>query len=64
MAVRRAVTQAGKPAGPKVSEKRGGHLHRDPVCGTFVPAENALTRESGGQTLYFCSEACRDRFVA
>jgi YHS domain-containing protein len=37
-------------------------LVRDPVCGTFVAPGSALSLTSGGQTHYFCSEACRAKF--
>ena len=41
-------------------------LVRDPVCGTFVPPGRAISvAGAGGQALhYFCSERCRDEFVA
>lgn len=38
-------------------------LQKDPVCGTFVAPSAAVSKEIGGQTLYFCSPACRDKFV-
>ena len=34
----------------------------DPVCGMTVDRARALTRESGGETFYFCSEHCRHAF--
>jgi uncharacterized membrane protein YraQ (UPF0718 family)/YHS domain-containing protein len=34
----------------------------DPVCGMRVDRTKALTDERAGQTFYFCSEACRERF--
>jgi len=37
--------------------------HKDPVCGMDVaPAEAAGTLERDGQTYYFCSEHCRQKF--
>ena len=39
-----------------------GELHKDPVCGTFVPGTSHFTRKVEGQTVYFCSEECRERF--
>jgi alkyl hydroperoxide reductase subunit F len=35
----------------------------DPVCGMEVDEERACTHEVGGETHYFCSEGCRDRFI-
>lgn len=40
----------------------GGTLHQDPVCGTYVSESVAVKLTSGGQTHYFCSTACRDKF--
>jgi YHS domain-containing protein len=37
----------------------------DPVCGMRIdPDDAAATAEYEGETYYFCSEACRDAFVA
>jgi Cu+-exporting ATPase len=37
----------------------------DPVCGMRIDdGEAAGTAEHEGTTYYFCSEACRDAFVA
>jgi YHS domain-containing protein len=37
-------------------------LVRDPVCGTYVAPDTALSRTAGGSTHYFCSEECRSKF--
>lgn len=37
-------------------------LVRDPICGMFVPPASALVVRSGGETVYFCSEKCRDQW--
>jgi YHS domain-containing protein len=37
---------------------------RDPVCGTFVVPESAVTLVDGRQPIYFCSDRCRDRYRA
>lgn len=35
----------------------------DPVCGMEINLENALERsEYQGQTFYFCSQQCRNKF--
>ncbi len=41
-----------------------GELKRDPVCGTYVSADASVQRTVGGQTVYFCSEACREKYYA
>ncbi len=35
-------------------------LVRDPVCGTFVARDRAITTAIGGESRFFCSAACRD----
>ena len=39
-------------------------MERDPVCGTFVVPERAVTLAAGSRVLYFCSGACRDTYRA
>jgi YHS domain-containing protein len=39
-------------------------LQRDPVCGTFVSPSTALAHSTGTSTLYFCSDRCRDEYLA
>ncbi len=41
----------------------GGMLHRDPVCGTYVSESVAVKLNAKGQTHYFCSEGCRNKFA-
>ena len=38
-------------------------LMKDPVCQTYIPRESAYVAAIEGQEYYFCSEACRDRFI-
>ena len=41
------------------------HMVIDPVCGMRIEAEDAAaTAEYEGKTYYFCSQACRDAFLA
>lgn len=41
-----------------------GTLVQDPVCGTFVVRERALSSKSGGDLQFFCSEQCRRQYEA
>jgi YHS domain len=53
------------PAPPSSGAPRGQasqSLKKDPVCGTFVSAATALQKSKGGETYYFCSAECRDKF--
>ena len=38
-------------------------MAKDPVCNMDVDENNALTTEYDGETCYFCSEGCRDKFL-
>ena len=38
-------------------------LVQDPVCKTYIAQRSSITLQQGGETLYFCSEKCRDRYV-
>jgi uncharacterized protein len=42
--------------------QRGVQMVRDPVCGTFVVADRAVTLMDGRTPVYFCSDACRDKY--
>lgn len=42
-----------------------GTLVQDPVCGTYLPQDRALTRrDASGATAFFCSEQCRSAYDA
>jgi len=44
--------------------QRGIQMARDPVCGTFVIPDRAVSTSVGRETIYFCSTACRDKYRA
>lgn len=48
------------PAAPGAQQPQS--LKKDPVCGTFVAPATAVQKTRGGETYYFCSAACRDKF--
>ena len=58
----------GPSASPSPPSSGGPHgqepqsLKKDPVCGTFVAAATAMQKSKDGETYYFCSAACRDKF--
>ena len=41
---------------------RGVQMVRDPVCGTFVLPDRAVTIGDGRRPIFFCSTACRDSY--
>ena len=38
-------------------------LKKDPVCGTYTAAATSIQKTISGQTYYFCSAQCRDKFA-
>jgi len=54
------LNQSGPPSGGVPS--RGVQMVRDPVCGTFVVPERAISLTVGRDILYFCSVRCRDAY--
>lgn len=62
----RRVQQSQRPAsGEPVQPVRDlGPMVRDHVCNTFLPKSRALTARVGSDDLYFCSEKCREKFLA
>jgi YHS domain-containing protein len=37
---------------------------KDPFCEVYFPKRNGVNLRLDGKELYFCSEQCRDKFVA
>ena len=37
---------------------------KDPVCGMTVDAATAIHAEREGETFYFCSDQCRQKFLS
>ena len=63
----RVVDGIIEAAGGTTKPRRGSpapsvRLARDPVCGTHVPVDAALSLSARGTTYYFCSEKCRAEF--
>ena len=58
-AKKKKSTAAGTPP---PSSGAGGPLKRDPVCGTYIPAENSVRKTVAGEVVYFCSPECRDKY--
>jgi len=57
---------ANQPRGrePNAAPAQGVQMSKDPVCGTYVVPDRALSANVGSQTIYFCSAACRDKYRA
>jgi YHS domain-containing protein len=40
---------------------KGGDLHKDPICGTYVAESTPFRQHILGQIFYYCSESCREK---
>ena len=38
-------------------------LVQDPVCEAYIAQRSGIPLEEDGKVIYFCSEACRDRYL-
>jgi YHS domain-containing protein len=38
-------------------------MHRDPICGTYIPESQAISLKVKQDTIYFCSEKCKTQFI-
>ena len=55
--------KAEKDAETKKKRVESGEMVKDPVCGTYVEKDSAITVKNGDQTLYFCSYECRKKYI-
>jgi YHS domain-containing protein len=58
------IAGPGRVRGPVGAAPGPVPLVKDPVCGTYVVREKALTAWAGGHTVWFCSERCREQWLA
>jgi YHS domain-containing protein len=58
--IRRMLAALQPPKHDPGRTTEGGHLVKDPVCGTYVPVQNAIS----ARNQFFCSEECRSKFLA
>ena len=49
---------------PDSVTRRGVHMVRDPVCGTYIVPSRAVAILEGQTQLFFCSTGCRDKYRA
>jgi len=53
----------GKPQ-KRTEPEAGNVMVKDPVCGMYMDARLAVRLEKRGETLYFCSEECKTKFLS
>ena len=60
----RSNAGANSAAKPRPTVPLTGELKKDPVCGTYTSAATSIQQTVQGQTFYFCSAQCRDKYLA
>jgi len=55
-----ASGKARRPTRGGTSE--GEEMVKDPVCGVYVPLSSSVRKITGGRTVYFCSDKCKDSY--
>jgi len=55
---------ANIPQGRQPAGQIDDVMVQDPQCQVYFPRREGFAAEVDGQTLYFCSEKCRDEFLA
>ena len=64
-ALRGMFAPAARPSSEKDRQSKSkGKLMKDPICGTYVTPNESPSITAGSETFYFCSEDCRDKFLA
>jgi uncharacterized protein len=57
-----SLKRARKRTGPP--RRIQGEMVKDEMCNTYVPKEEALREALDGREHFFCSEACRKKFLS
>ena len=52
-----------KTAQSNISGEIDDVMIKDPLCEIYFPKKDGVHLRADGKDLYFCSEACRDKFV-
>lgn len=59
----RRLTGRRPPPVPREKTRQGEEMVKDPQCGTYLPRGDAVIGQVNGEIRYFCSEACRKKFI-
>ena len=55
--------KAEKDAEAEKKKVASGEMVQDPVCGTYVDKDSAITVKNGDQVIHFCSYECRKKYL-
>ncbi len=56
-----AINKPRNPVRPK--QKTSGVMVKDESCNTYLPKDEAIREMYQGQDYFFCSHACRKKFL-
>jgi YHS domain-containing protein len=48
---------------PSTQQKTSGVMVKDETCNTYLPKEDAIKEIHEGKEYFFCSDACRQKFL-
>jgi len=57
-----AATPPSAPRAPG-ELRSAGELRKDPVCSTYISVPSPWAKLVNGETVYFCSKECKDRYA-
>lgn len=60
----RGAIDPGQASASQTRQPSAVKMVQDPVCGTFVVPGRSPSLVRAGETVYFCSDACRSAFAA
>ena len=58
------TTSSNRPVAGRTDREIDDVMVKDPFCEAYFPKRNAVNLNFGGEELYFCSVACKDKFIA
>jgi YHS domain-containing protein len=60
----RGMSEAPTPTAPRAPGEipSAGELRKDPVCETYISVPSPWAKLVKGETIYFCSKECKDRY--
>jgi len=60
--VRNRVAGIFRPSKPGKSGDQIAEMVKDPVCGSYVAIDEAVSLKKNGTDVYFCSERCLEKY--
>ena len=62
--IRSKVKQGKGPGGPDQPGRIADEMIQDPQCGAYFPKSQGVPAKVDGRQVLFCSEKCRDDYLA